>query len=63
MVINPDAFATGFEECMNTFSQERRALRIVGWRFMCMTCAAGGVCVCKSHARAFRDVSCLKEIV
>ena len=28
-VINPDAFATGFGERMRTFSQEKRALRIV----------------------------------
>ena len=26
MAINPDALATGFEECMSTFSQEMRAL-------------------------------------
>ena len=29
MAINPDALATGFEECMSTFSQEMRALNHV----------------------------------
>ena len=29
MAINPDALATGFEECMSTFSQEMRALNPV----------------------------------
>ena len=28
-VINPDAFVTGFGECMRTFSQEKRALNHV----------------------------------
>ena len=29
VVINSDAFATGSEECMSTFSQEKRALNPV----------------------------------
>ena len=29
MAINHDAFATGFEECTSTFSQEKRALNPV----------------------------------
>ena len=29
MMINPDAFATGFEECKSPFSQELMAFRLV----------------------------------
>ena len=55
MAIIHDAFATGFEEHTCTFSQEKSALNPV--RIVVM-----GVCV-QSHARTFRDLSCLKEIV
>ena len=55
MAINHDAFATGFEERTCTFSQEERALNPV--RIVVM-----GGCV-QSHARTFRDLSCLNEIV
>ena len=42
VAINPDAFATGFEERMNTFSQEMRALNPV--RIVVMEALAYDVC-------------------
>ena len=61
MAINHDAFATGFEERTSTCSQEKRALNPV--RIVVMEVLVYDMCGRGSHARTFRDLSCLKKIV
>ena len=49
MAINHDAFATGFEEHMITFSQEKRALNPV--RIVVMEVLVYDIVTCKNFQR------------